>query len=297
MNIIDQITQNVISKMNEEVNPEFQDGWTSQKRKSYDKKTMDDVKNRKKQLGDIHKSNEKYKNQTAQNNTSPTSNVDFTSKPYKKLVTKESINQGVQLDFGNTKETNKKDSKSKPFKQVVQKEEVDINLNGNTSVTNKKDNTSVPFEKKVKLESRKQEIINQINEIKETIKKITESVPKNIIEEVKYKRFVKKLNEYINIDDYSNGDLGDYVVDEDSSGDEVLDSEIEQIDSNNSSSSNFIDQIRKQALEAMATLADNSQSPEFQTMNNIFVQCQKYANDSKKMSESDKVLPNNSIVK
>ena len=153
--------------------------------------------------------------------------------------------------------------------------------------------------KNIKKEQR-EELISKITEIKNTIDRITTSLPPSMIQEIKFKRFLNNLNEYINMDgERGIGEYGDHVVKE--TGDEILDGEIQVLDSNTSVPSKFIDQIRKQALEAMATLADNSQSPEFQTMNNIFIQCQKYTNDLNKKSnvpveEGNKVVPTNSIA-
>jgi hypothetical protein len=134
-------------------------------------------------------------------------------------------------------------------------------------------------------ESKKIELIKKINEIKKTIQTLTESIPKSVIEEAKFKNFMKKLNEYIDVEEDYDEELGygDFSSLSDTSnveGDALLDKEISKIEVPGAKS--FIDQIRKQSLEAMASLADKSQSPEFQTMNNIFSQCQKYANDLNK---------------
>jgi hypothetical protein len=138
----------------------------------------------------------------------------------------------------------------------------------------------------------KEKLVKQISEIKSAINQITKSVPQSVLQEVKYKKFMRKLNEYMNIDDFSetdfskgdygNGDYAERIVDE--SGDEMLDQEMSTM--GGSPTSDTINAIMKQTLSAMTTLADRSQSPEFQTMNNIFNQCQKY-NTAKKDAGGD----------
>jgi len=261
MNIVDQITERVLSKLTEDT--ANSDGWASQKRKAYDAATFNNAVKRKRDINNIHKQNKKTANDVKQQNTTPTSNVDFTSKPFKGIVTKECAESSPMVD-PNTKITNKVDMTSRPYKRVVKKEA-------------------------------REKLIKQITEIKSTIDKISQSVPQSVLEEAKYQNFMKKLNEYMSIDDYGQGDYGEFIVDENQSGDDMLDAEMSQI--TGSPTSDAINSIMKQSLSAMSSLSDNSQSPEFQTMNNIFIQCQKYNSNKKSDSivEGDKVVPNNSI--
>jgi len=64
-------------------------------------------------------------------------------------------------------------------------------------------------------------------------------------------------------------------------GDAMLGKEIEEIERSEPQSSRYIDQIRKIALAAMHSLADQSQSEEFKALNNIFSATQKFNNKPK----------------
>jgi hypothetical protein len=113
----------------------------------------------------------------------------------------------------------------------------------------------------------------KVNESAEKKKKLYKPIKENIHE---IKKNYKLLREYIECE----GE-GEY------NGDEMLDNEISEIDSNTPQIDKFIENIKSEALDAMTQLSKNgeSNSETFETLKKVFDVC--YSTQKKKEVKRD----------